>query len=360
MTKRSLLVTTLLTLVALVVTAGVVIARGPGSPSGAPLAQSAVGTGFTYQGRLDEGGNLADGAFDLRFVLFDAPAAGNQVGGIVSLEDVAVANGLFAVNLDFGPGAFRGDARWLDIAVRPGSETGAFSPLVPRQEVTPAPYAMHAFSSEEADHATTADSAASAPWSGLTGVPAGFADDTDDDSLASLACAVGQAAVWNGSVWKCIVLFGFALSTLDSAGTVGQYTSVTVGSDGLGLISYQDDFSNFDLKVAHCDNVACTSATTSTLDGAGDVGEWTSITVGADGLGLISYVDSVNLDLKVAHCDNVACTSATITTVDSADGVGQYTSMAIGADGLGLISYFDSSNTALKVAHCADPVTCIP
>jgi len=44
---------------------------------------------------------------------------------------------------------------------------------------------------------------------------------------------------------------GFALSTLDSAGEVGQDTSVTIGADRLGLISYYDA-TNGNLKVAHC------------------------------------------------------------------------------------------------------------
>ena len=116
MTKRRWLAITALILGALVVTAGVVVARGPAAPSRAPLAQSAVGTGFTYQGRLDEGGNPADGAFDLKFTLFDADVGGAQVGGIVSLEDTAVVSGLFTVRLDFGDGAFTGDARWLEVA----------------------------------------------------------------------------------------------------------------------------------------------------------------------------------------------------------------------------------------------------
>ena len=38
---------------------------------------------------------------------------------------------------------------------------------------------------------------------------------------------------------------------------------------------------------------------------------------------------------------------------------GCYTSITIGADGLGLISYFDSTNGDLKVAHCSNPF-CIP
>jgi hypothetical protein len=32
----------------------------------------------------------------------------------------------------------------------------------------------------------------------------------------------------------------FALTTLNSTGNVGEYTSVTVGTDGFGLISYND------------------------------------------------------------------------------------------------------------------------
>ena len=77
-----------------------------------------------------------------------------------------------------------------------------------------------------------------------------------------------------------------------------------------------------------------------------------SITMGADGLGLISYYDGTNSALKVAHCSNTACTSATTTTLDSDGGVGYYTSITIGADGLGLISYYDATNDNLKVAHC--------
>ena len=144
------------------------------------------------------------------------------------------------------------------------------------------------------------------------------------------------------------------ITTLDSAGDVGVYTSITIGADGLGLISYYDQ-SNSDLKVAHCSNTACTAATFATVDSAADVGIHDSITIGADGLGLISYYASIpNFDLKVAHCNNAACTSATITTLDSAGDVGPYTSITTGADGLGLISYYDQTNQNLKVAHCSN------
>jgi hypothetical protein len=150
-----------------------------------------------------------------------------------------------------------------------------------------------------------------------------------------------------------------ALTTLDSAGNVGVHTSATIGTDGLGLITYYDN-TNHDLKVAHCTNAACTSATLSTLDNAGDVGAYTSATIGTDGLGLISYRDSTPTkgNLKVAHCNDTACTSASVSTVDNTANhdVGSYSSVTIGSDGFGLISYVDYDQIALgsdlKVAHC--------
>ena len=96
------------------------------------------------------------------------------------------------------------------------------------------------------------------------------------------------------------------ISTLDSAGDVGYFTSVAISADGLPLISYYD-VTNSDLKVAHCNDVACSAASTSTLDSAGYVGLYTSVTIGADGLPLISYYDYTNGDLKVAHCADTSC-----------------------------------------------------
>ncbi|MBT5893044.1 MAG: hypothetical protein HOH57_04505, partial [Chloroflexi bacterium] len=132
-------------------------------------------------------------------------------------------------------------------------------------------------------------------------------------------------------------------------------------------ISYRDQ-TNKNLKVAHCDNAACTSATISTLDSDGSVGTDTSITIGADGLGLISYYDFTNTALKVAHCSNTMCTLATTSTIDSDrisfSGWGYNTSITIGADGLPLISYIQLKEIGvadgnLKVAHC-DNAFCSP
>ena len=105
----------------------------------------AQGTVFTYQGRLNDSNSPANGSYDLHFSLFDFPDNGNQVSGILQITGVPVTNGLFTTTLDFGSGPFSaGAARWLQIRVRTNGSAGGFTSLVPRQAVTPAPYAIHA------------------------------------------------------------------------------------------------------------------------------------------------------------------------------------------------------------------------
>jgi len=99
---------------------------------------------FTYQGSLADGGTPAGGPHDFEFRVFDAETAGNQLGPVLLRDDVSVTAGDFAVALDFGPSVFNGGARWLEIAVRPGTGSGAFIRLTPRQAVLSVPYAQFA------------------------------------------------------------------------------------------------------------------------------------------------------------------------------------------------------------------------
>jgi hypothetical protein len=114
---------------------------------------------FTYQGQLKDAGTPAIGDFDLTFRLFDAESAGNQIGGDVALVGVAVTDGLFTAELDFGWGVFDGAPRWLEIEVN--GET-----LAPRQAITSAPYAQRSDNTYFADYSSYADGAgyAYAPW----------------------------------------------------------------------------------------------------------------------------------------------------------------------------------------------------
>ncbi len=89
---------------------------------------------------------------------------------------------------------------------------------------------------------------------------------------------------------------------------------------------------------------------------AAHVGQGTSITIGTDGLPVISYADRTNDDLKAVKCGNASCSSGNaITTVDSTGFVGGYSSIAIGTDGFPVMTYADETNFNLKVAKCLNP-----
>lgn len=115
----------------------------------APLvAQAPMETGFSYQGRLESGGQPADGLHDLQFRLFDAATGGNAVGPLVCIDGADVIDGLFSVTLDFGV-AFTGQQRFLEIAVRADATpancaAGAYTTLSPRQPLTATPYSAFA------------------------------------------------------------------------------------------------------------------------------------------------------------------------------------------------------------------------
>ncbi len=203
-----------------------------GQVYGQPLS-APIDTSFTYQGRLVSGGTPANGMYDFTFTLYDALSGGAQVGGAVTRSGVTVTDGLFTVQLDFGA-VFDGTALYLEIGVRPGSG-GAYTTLAPRQALTAAPYARYA---------------AQVPWSGLVGVPPGFADGIDDGSTYTAGtglflnatqfsildsyqlpqtCINGQVPQWNGSAWTC---------TNHTAYTAGTGMSLSGGQFSL-LAPYQ-------------------------------------------------------------------------------------------------------------------------
>jgi hypothetical protein len=104
-----------------------------------------MGTAWTYQGRLMDANVPADGLYDLQFSLFPDPVLNlAQIGPPIDVNDIDIIDGYFTVLLDFGNAAFKGDARWLQISVRPWDSEERHTILSPRQEVTPTPYSLYA------------------------------------------------------------------------------------------------------------------------------------------------------------------------------------------------------------------------
>ncbi|MFO1312309.1 MAG: hypothetical protein U1F41_09625 [Burkholderiales bacterium] len=151
------------------------------------------------------------------------------------------------------------------------------------------------------------------------------------------------------------------ITPVDASGFLGSHTAIAVGLDGFPVVSYFDGLDG-NLKVAKCVNAACTgSATITAVDSVGDVGQYTDIAIGTDGFPVVSYYDLTSANLKVAKCANADCTgSAAITAVDTGGNVGLYTAIAIGTDGLPLVSYYDSSNASLKVVKCSNAACLAP
>jgi hypothetical protein len=200
---------------------GVIVIGVQAAPKEVPLTAPA-GTAFTYQGYLKDAGAPASGLYDFEFELYDDPITGTPFGSTLNLQDVTVEDGVFTVGLDFGD-VFDGTAMWLEIFVRPGASTGGYQQLLPRQALTAAPFAAYA---------------KRAPWSGLDGVPAGFADGFDDDTNYS-----GGLGLWlDGTEFN--VVFGgsgseswVARSDHDHIGDTWESYSL---SSLLSIKNYQD------------------------------------------------------------------------------------------------------------------------
>lgn len=157
----------------------------------APAFAQPLTTAFTYQGELRQSGAPATGTFDLQFKLFDASAAGNQIGSTLCANNVAIVAGRFTTSLDFGA-AFTGQRRFLEVSVRadaggatPCATVTGYTPLTPRQELTAAPYAVFATSAATAASATTATTATNATQ--LNGQNAAFYQSASNLTTGTLA-----------------------------------------------------------------------------------------------------------------------------------------------------------------------------
>ena len=118
------------------------------------LAQTSA---FTYQGKLTDLGQPANGPFDFTFRLFDAQAGGYQVGGDILVDDLQATAGIFTVVLDFGATAFISSSeRYLEISVRRGTSAGAYTPLAPLQRITSSPSSIRSVSAGAADSMSAA------------------------------------------------------------------------------------------------------------------------------------------------------------------------------------------------------------
>jgi hypothetical protein len=110
-----------------------------GSALAAPL-----GSDFTYQGQLTDGGSPASGHYDLQFALF-ASASGGSAVDTITLANQSVSGGLITASLDFTDAPYNGQGLWVEVNVRATGSPG-YTTLSPRQAISATPYALYALS----------------------------------------------------------------------------------------------------------------------------------------------------------------------------------------------------------------------
>lgn len=309
---------------------------------------------ISYQGQVWDGTTPYDGKGYFKFAIKDS--SDNIVwsnDGLDPPDDsvtLTVTNGLFNILLgDVNIGMQPLEAKVFEdshttLAVWFSADGSTWTPM-PDQEIAAVPYAFHAQQAQQADDANSLGGHSTSYFQArVTG--------TCPDGQAIQSINADGSVVCVPTLNKPI----YNITAIDSVGNVGDHNAITIGSDGLGIISYMD-LDTVSLKVAHCENIACTEATVSTIDTVGDVGYSTAITIGRDGLAIISYYDNYHQTLKVAHCDNLACTSANVESIADVGGsTNQGTSITVDKFGVGLISYYDAVNQDLRLARCGNEV----
>ncbi len=284
---------------------------------------------ISYQGRLLDGGQPANGTYDLGFDLYGVVAGGVLIDS-VSQTALDVTDGLFMTTLSFDEGSFNGGERWLEIRAKKSTDS-EYVTLVPRQQILPVPYALYASGGDptvlqQRVSGTCEDGGMVTTINQDGSVECNPADERPVHQTLALA----DVSMWSD-----------------------QSISTAIGIDGLAVLGYCTGANGErDLEFIHCNDISCTSFSKRVIDSDGDVCYGTSVAIGADGFPLISYFDHTGTNLKAAHCNDITCDSSSISILEDTNNPGYSSSLAIGTDGLGLISYWEAAASAKGGTLC--------
>jgi hypothetical protein len=352
-----------------------------------PLALAQSDTSFTYQGELKVDGAPASGQFDLQVCLYAVPSAGAALSCASDVENLPISDGRFTLALDFGI-PFDASPRYLELRVRGGAESTPHLPLQPRQALRPTP---------------TAQFAARAPFTGLTGIPPTLLDG-DDVGVTQVATgagltggpittsgtiaiapgginasmlaanAVGAAQIdptqvqarISGSCAEGEYFRGFTAAgtpqcallpvhfdrIVESSLEYGEHVRVVVRGDGRPLLAYHENGAG-SMRIYNCADPACSSGNGRNLATAGDPGEGIAMVLRPDGRALIAYIDDASDALQVYSCGDANCSVGTTSAADTAARAGSI-DMALRADGRAVIVYRSSATALMRTWHCAN------
>lgn len=169
---------------------------------------------ISHQGYITSPEGIAlNGTYDLTFSLYDVALGGAALWSETHV-DVDVTDGLYSLLLGsilpLTPAVFSGSNRYLGISIDGGAE------LAPRRQIAATAFALRS------DHAANADSLnGQAPsfylsWANLTGVPAGFADGTDNIGTGDITGVTAGEGLAGGGTSGTVNLY------LDTAGVASK------------------------------------------------------------------------------------------------------------------------------------------
>lgn len=167
-------------------------------------------TAFSYQGKLTDAGQPANGNYDLQFKLFDTVTVGTgaQQGATLVRNPVTTSAGVFTVTLDFAANVFGGADRYLEIGVRLAGNVGAYTTLAPRQPITASPYAIQTLNAQQ-----------------LGGLPASRYIAGDASGNVGIGTTSPQSKL-------TVQASGYGLTHTSGAVTLGTFISTAAGGSG--------------------------------------------------------------------------------------------------------------------------------
>jgi hypothetical protein len=195
-----------------------------------PVEAVPMGTAWTYQGRLVDDSTPADGLYDFQFKLFDDPCTGTQQEGTIEVNDLEVIDGYFTVELDFGSSVFDGDARWLEITIRPGASVDGndFATLSPRQETMPTPYALYARSAGGDNDWTISGNDMYSAVSGNVGIgTTSPSAKLDVEATSGGAATIGSS--FNSAIGHLAIAMGYNAHASGGGSTAMGYNTTASG-----------------------------------------------------------------------------------------------------------------------------------
>src|SRR3990167_8010566 len=301
---------------------------------------------INYQARLltPTGAVVPDGSYNIEFKIYQ-DGDGVMGGGDETLKwtetriggnKVLVKNGYFSVYLgsvtSFGSNVnWNQDTLWLSIDVEGTGGSPTFSDeMTPYTRFSSTPYALNS----KALGGLTSDNFVKL----AQGVQADVSTTNSSIFINKTGATSNILQLQKNAIDVLTVANNGAATFQNSADSATAFQIQNAAGTSL-LIA---DSSNLNLRPGVTATTSSASLAVTEVDNSASVGQYSSIAIGTDGLPVISYYDSTNFTLRVTKCGNAACSSGnTSTKVDNSASVGTYTYIAIGTDGLPVISYYD-------------------